>query len=480
MRMYTNPLPVLSNDLQQLSAPGLSPGYNPDPYVLKFNGEYYAYATSKEGVSIMRSKEMTEWTHLGYAYREEGRSDYWAPAVFFDNGLFYLYVSNMPQGEEDPHFQFMRVAVAERPEGPFEYKSTLFDTFSIDAHVVRDADGGLVLFYSTNETYGIDAHRAGTVILADRLLDPFTLERKPKLIVRPTLDEEIFAENRFGDGRDWHTIEGAFHLKRGGKHYVMYSGNAFTSPYYYIGYSVADHAEGCSLTELEWHKHPDEETYEPLLRQNGSVEGVGHNSVAKAPNNVDDWVVYHGREVRTDGQPDESERRQMRIDPLLWQGERMWVPGPTYDAMPAPALPSFRDLFDRPDSPDIGRGWTTDGGEWAIEGSSLLQHSRVGIGRAYLDAAYPHAVLELNVKWERSHMGGLYGAVLRAADDRSFVEVLFDVGKRTIGVYETVGGIKLEAQVKQVPGIYDSMFIISCWSMRQAVRFASSWTASGC
>lgn len=455
MKMYSNPLSVATDKLHPaMKKLGVSP-YNPDPYVLKWNGQYYAYATAGEGVAVMTSKDMAEWTQRGYAYMEEGRHGYWAPAVIYDNGLFYLYVSNMPSGEDDAHLQFMRVAVSESPTGPFEYRKTLFDTFSIDAHVVRDTDGGLVLFYSTNEAYGIDAHRAGTVIVADRLLDPMTLEGKPRLIVRPTLDEEVFAENRFGDGRDWHTIEGAFHLKRGGKHYVMYSGNAFTSPFYYVGYSTADHSADMSVTELQWTKYPDDDTYEPLLRQNGKVEGVGHNSVAKAPNNVDDWIFYHGREVL--GQElvghEDGERRQMRMDPILWHGERMTVTGPTCEAMPAPAMPTFRDLFDRAEAgreADIGDGWTLNGGEWRIGDGELRQNGLVGIGRAYLAASAPHALLEINVRWERSHMGGLYGAILESGDG-TFAEVMFDVGKRTIGIYETVRGLKLETISSALP-----------------------------
>jgi hypothetical protein len=266
------------------------------------------------------------------------------------------------------------------------------------------------------------------------------------------LDEEVFAENRFGDGRDWHTIEGAFHLKRGGKHYVMYSGNAFTSPFYYVGYSTAEHSADKSVTELQWTKYPDDDTYEPLLRQNGKVEGVGHNSVAKAPNNIDDWILYHGREVREQGQED-GERRQMRMDPILWQGERMTVPGPTYGAMHAPAMPTFRDLFDRADSgneADIGMGWTLDGGEWRVGGEELQQAGLAGIGRAYLAASAPHALLEVNVRWERSHMGGLYGAILESGDG-TFAEIMFDVGKRTIGIYETLRGCKLETISAALP-----------------------------
>ncbi|MEK3885641.1 glycoside hydrolase family 43 protein [Paenibacillus sp. PL2-23] len=445
MRTYSNPLCIHIDHSSEIENNNKHSVCHPDPYVLKWNGQYYAYATAKDGVSIIHSKDLVNWTSIGYAYQEEGRSDYWAPAVIYDNGTFYLYVSNMPSGHHDPHLQVMRVATSSSPLGPFLYRKTLFETFSIDAHVVRDDNDELVLFYSTNETFGIDDNRAGTVILADRMIDPLTPEGNPKLIVRPTLDEEVFAENRFGDGRNWHTIEGAFHHKRGRKHYVMYSGNAFTSPYYYIGYSIAEVKDGQSLTQLSWQKYPDDDTYKPLLRQNIHVEGVGHNSVAKAPNNIDDWIVYHGRDVlvnKTDCNENE-ERRQMRIDPIHWHGDLMYISGPTYLTQPAPAVPLFRDLFDHPDGV-IGQGWTTEGGDWEIHDGQLLQKTQVGVGRASINALLPYALLEANIRWEPSHMGGLYGVALLSVDDNCFVEVLFDVGKRTIGIYETIRNIKMK------------------------------------
>ena len=32
--------------------------------------------------------------------------------------------------------------------------------------------------------------------------------------------------------------------------------------------------------------------------KNNFVSGTSHNSVIKAPDNVEDWVVYHGRSFR--------------------------------------------------------------------------------------------------------------------------------------------------------------------------------------
>jgi GH43 family beta-xylosidase len=202
---------------------------------------------------------------------------------------FICNYSSTFEESDDPHDQRMKVATSNRPEGPYEYQKSLYETFSIDAHVVRGEDGHHYLYYSNNEYVGIDSNRPGTVILMDRLLDMYTPEGNPTLVVEPTLDEEIFQENRFRDGRDWHTIEGAFYFKRRGKHYCMFSGNAYTRPTYFIGYSIADQdAISDSLTNLKWNKYPDNFTYSPLMKKNNDIEGVGHNSVAKAPNGIDE------------------------------------------------------------------------------------------------------------------------------------------------------------------------------------------------
>ena len=44
------------------------------------------------------------------------------------------------------------------------------------------------------------------------------------MVVRPTMDEEIFMRDRFEKGKDWYTVEGAFYFRKGDWHYVTYSG----------------------------------------------------------------------------------------------------------------------------------------------------------------------------------------------------------------------------------------------------------------
>ena len=121
----------------------------PDPYVLKYCGAYYAYATghAPDGnvFQILRSKDLIEWEEAGSAMRplEDDHPFYWAPEVFYDNGKFYLYYS---VGNEA--LMHLRVAVSDRPDKNFvdSGKQLTREEFAIDAHVFVDDDGTKYLF----------------------------------------------------------------------------------------------------------------------------------------------------------------------------------------------------------------------------------------------------------------------------------------------------------------------------------------------
>lgn len=444
---FVNPLKLIPGN----GADRVQSEVHPDPYVLKHHGEYYAFATGGKGVLVLNSTDLVNWTHLGYAFQLEGRKGYWAPAVVYENGKFYMYVSSMPEEADDVHLQRLLVAEADRPEGPYELRRTLYDTFSIDAHVVKDEQGDYYLFYSNNEYAGVDAERPGTVILADKLVDMITPSGQPQIVVVPTLDEEVYEENRFGDGRDWHTIEGACYVRRGGKHYVIYSGNAYVRPNYFLGYSMAEGPDGAGLNELVWNKFPSDQEYQPLLRKNEGVEGVGHNSVVRGLNNVDDWVFYHGRDANHKldfGR----EQRTMRSDRLLWSGDEMWIPGPTYTEQDAPAAPAVRDLFNKE---GLEARWTTEGGEWQVAQGVLSQRERSGEAALLTAEQFGAKRMEIYLSWNHDHRGGLYGVIPCYQEDGSYTACLLDVGQKQLRLYAVVRGVKLPEASKSLPVGFD-------------------------
>jgi GH43 family beta-xylosidase len=187
------------------------------------------------------------------------------------------------------HDGCMHVSVADSPLGPFTVVKRILPPFSIDSHIVKN-EAGLFLFYSSNRFEG---ERIGTCIYVDKMLDPFTPAGEPVLVVEPTMDEDIYWHDRYKKGQHWHTIEGAFYFREGDWQYVMYSGNCFEKPTYYIGYARAKTQE-TDLTKIRFEKYPDDHTYHPVLMANDFEEGTGHHSMIREDGQW--YAVYHARD----------------------------------------------------------------------------------------------------------------------------------------------------------------------------------------
>ena len=289
----------------------------PDPFILKGNdGKFYIYVSGHDGVRAFVSESLFgEYSEIGIVFSVEGKKEYWAPSVIFIDGKYYMYVSFVNDGEEDMHEQTMHSACADTPVGPFVNPTPIIAPFSIDSHVVS-TEAGLFIFYSTND---YDAARTGTYIVVDKMKSPTEALGNPVAVVRPTLDEEIFMKNRFGDGRDWHTIEGAFYFREGNHHYVMYSGNCYQNEYYFLGYSYA-YSEERDLTKIKFEKMPSNDIYAPVIAKNEFEAGTGHNSVIKEAGEY--WCIYHGRDIPPDSRI-EGDTRTARICKLVLDGKNL-------------------------------------------------------------------------------------------------------------------------------------------------------------
>lgn len=333
-----NHLPVLSKNIYQNPLKYIDGKRytNPDPFVIRWCGRYYCYATDEKGVRVSQSDDLCLWEEKGFALKQEGYVNFWAPSVIYLNGIFYMYYSNEKEGTIKEHQEFLKLAVSRSPLGPFVYQKTMLEYFSIDSHPVQYG-GDLYLLYSVNNILGTNPALAGTSIVMDKMLAMDSLSGHPRALLEPTLEEEIFQKNRFGDGRDWYTLEGACTVFYRDKCYLLYSANAYTNVYYFVGCSWAKREK--DMEKMKWHKYPDEDTYAPLICKNGNVEGTGHNSVVKAPNLVDDWMVYHGRYI-SEPLVEGMEQREMRMDSLFYNGDGMITNGPTYLPQDVPGKPT--------------------------------------------------------------------------------------------------------------------------------------------
>ncbi len=360
----------------------------PDPFVLKFRGEYWAYCTGDwpDGCrfGILHSRDLVHWNPLaGAMERLPGDATcYWAPEVVYDNGRFYLYYS---VGNEET--MEIRVAVADHPAGPFvdSGRRLTSEPFAIDAHVFVDDDGSRHLFYATDF---LDRSHIGTGTVRDRMLDPFTLAGEPAPVALPRHDWHVYHPNRPEKGFvRWHTVEGPFILKRKGLYYEMFSGGNWQNPTYGVSYAVTDRLD----RPEEWTQAADGERVLPILRTlEGQVVGPGHNSVVRGPDNRQLFCVYHRWIEEAAGQS----ARALAIDPLDWAGERMLVLGPSTGPRPAPEPPTFTDFFDGPLAP----GWDCRGGRWESGGGAAAQREPGASGEARFASKAESFLVEVSVR----------------------------------------------------------------------------------
>ncbi len=264
-----------------------------DPFILKSNGRYYIYTTGHDGIYAYQSDSLFDgWEFYGKVMTVDGLDSFWAPSVIELDGKFYMYNSiEIYDDEPDKggHRGAMHVSEADNPLGPFTNTKQLLHPFSIDSHVVKN-ESGLYIFYSANR---FDGEKIGTCIYVDKLTDPYHAEGNPVLVVEPTLDEDIYRRDRYKKGQHWYTIEGAFYFKEGDWQYVMYSGNCFEQPTYYIGYARAKTDE-TDLRKIKFEKYPDASTYSPVIAANDFEEGTGHHSMIKEDGQW--YAIYHARD----------------------------------------------------------------------------------------------------------------------------------------------------------------------------------------
>lgn len=309
-----NPIPVVPKHTN----PKVVTKCNPDPYMIEHEGVYYCYSTGWHGVNVMRSHDLKEFEHMGFALEDPECKGYWAPSVIYYDGMFYMYYSCITKGETDAHKEFLRVATSKSPLGPFTCQKVFFDHFSIDPHVF-EKDGSLYLVHTEIR----DGERLGVCVLLDKMHDPLTPAGNPRVVIRPTIDQEVFEKNRFGDGRDWYTIEGGFYFEQDGIGYLMYSANAWTHGDYFVGYATCDAT--VPLEEAVFEKYPSDKEYRPLIGKDEYFTGCGHNSMIKGPDG--DWlIVYHGRprnEVVEEGSGDDG--RRLCISRIVVDGKKLTV-----------------------------------------------------------------------------------------------------------------------------------------------------------
>lgn len=148
--------------------------HDPSMFYDPVSGLYYSYATDaaitspyRQGIPIRKSRDLVNFEFVGYALSDAAVSEarnngryaptrgFWAPFAEYVNGEYRLYYSaTRAFGSSESRIY---LAVADNPEGPFENRGIVVDTWgtdnsypnAIDPHVADDAGGAKYLVYGS-------------------------------------------------------------------------------------------------------------------------------------------------------------------------------------------------------------------------------------------------------------------------------------------------------------------------------------------
>jgi GH43 family beta-xylosidase len=316
IKTYTNPLGGITNI--------------GDPYILKYNNQYYLYATSSpDGFKVWQSDNLIDWTVKGLALDKNntannwGTGNFWAPEVKFIDGKFYMtYSARMTNGKMK-----VRIAASDNPLGPFINWSEPFlldDDFSyIDADLLPDGDK-VFMFYTKDCSLNIiNGKHVSQIYVVELNKDLKSFSTQPVLATTP--DQAWESPNN-----DWIWNEGSYAMKHENTYYLMYSANVYNGQDYSVGYATSSNPFG------PWIKYAGN----PILKKNMSIQvsGPGHNSVTTSPDDKEMFIVYH-----THTFPDKpSGNRNLCIDRMIFENGVIKVIGPTRSPQPLPSGVKYR------------------------------------------------------------------------------------------------------------------------------------------
>lgn len=301
-----------------------------DPYVLRHNGKYYLYCSTKDwrvGIKAWSSDDLVDWTYEGLVTEDPLTEGAYAPEVVYWNGSFYMYTSPAGKG----HY----VLSSDSPTGPFEVKTDNFG-LTIDGSVFIDDDAKWT--FTRAESGGIVAHA---------MSDPLTVDAAGEKL-----------NTSLG-----HWTEGSSIIKRDGRYFMTYTGNHVFSKGYRVNYGVKRDSP------LGIYTIPENNPI--IISTEDDFNGLGHSATVMGPDMDSYYIVYHNLIGRSaEGPP----VRMLNMDRLLFNGDKMSVNGPTHGVpAQAPALPAFRDAL------GMGGGAEPDASRWeqaALDGFAAAWLSR--------------------------------------------------------------------------------------------------------
>jgi Glycosyl hydrolases family 43 len=270
--------PAEAQVLPRTSPGAITPVYDadaPDPDVIRVGTTYYAYTTGSvlENIPVLMSSDLQTWSPVGDAlptlplWSEWGRT--WSPGVVSLNGQYVMFYATEVAATGQ---RCISTATASSPTGPFNDSSLaplICQTSmggSIDPQPFVDVNGTPYLYWKSNAGLSSAPASIWATLLSP---DGLSLASSPRSVL--------------SQDQPWEsTVEGPDMVDASGSYVLFYSGGAWNSPGYGVGYAECAGPFGpCTKPKGA-----------PILHSDSARLGPGGESLFQDPSG-NWWMAYH-------------------------------------------------------------------------------------------------------------------------------------------------------------------------------------------
>lgn len=274
-----------------------------DPYVMRFNGEYYLYCSTKDreyGYKVWKSHDLLHYDYLGlYQFLNQdgtntNQDGQYAPEFYYWNGDFYCVGSPAGRG----HYIYR--STTGLPYGDYQAVTGNLG-MRIDGSVFIDDDESMT--FLTSGPGAIHAYEMNSMTEID--------ESSEVELLSPLVKQ----------------TEGPFMMKHEDTYYLTYAGNHVKSAGYRIGYSYSE------TNPLEGFVYPSNNPI--AISTLSDFNGLGHSSTVLGPNLDSYYLAYHNLEEQS------GPIRAFNLNRLFFGKNRMSLYGPKEHSSLVPMAPDY-------------------------------------------------------------------------------------------------------------------------------------------
>ncbi len=380
-------------------------------------GYFYAYGTSDEigchGFQAWRSKDLSHWECTGVAFEPDfsvawAHSNYWAPEIIYDNGLYYLFYNAF--NAKDNNVLYLSVAYSRSPKGPFlspdgrknangEMLSAGAPVFDFTTHnpviaelakndpaLIREQaldaspfidpeTGDKYMYFSYYNNYG-----EGSFIYGVKMIDWFTPDYSTLTMITVPGYKTIAGwksgalDERLTEGS---VNEGPYMVYRDGKYYLTLSIFGYTDPNYRVIHAISDSPLGL-FTKLGDNEGGRVVSTNPTWNH---MVSAGHHCFFNVGEEL--FIGYHTFKNRNSI----SGGRALAVDRVIWTENQNGLPvmhtnGPTWSVQ---ALPEFISGYKNvATSATVTANNTASGSDVALLNDELVKYQDLDVVNEYV------------------------------------------------------------------------------------------------